>query len=128
LSDIYNARIIQRRSGGGVLILDSRGDGTPSLRGIPLASWYRKVSLSRRKLRIPRRTTLLFILTINNTPNISYEWSCVRVRPLGKHFLIYIFDVKMVGITCSPCICNSRRGKLRFERQWTDSTKKGGTV
>jgi len=70
LSDICNARIVQPRWGGGVLTVDCRGYGTPSLRGIPLASWYGNASLSRRKMRIPRRRTLLLILTISKTSNI----------------------------------------------------------
>jgi len=80
LSDICNARIVQQRLGGGVLTLDCRGYGTPSLRGIPLASRHGNASLSRWKLRIPRRPTLLLILTISKTSNISYDRSRVRMR------------------------------------------------
>jgi len=85
LSDICKARIVQQRWGGGVLALDCRGYRTPSLRGIPLASQYRNASLSRRKLRIPQRPTLLLILTISKTSNILYDWSCNRVSALGWH-------------------------------------------
>jgi hypothetical protein len=85
LIDICNARIVQRRCGGGVLNLDCRGYGTPSLRGIPLANWYGNESLSRRNLRIPRRPTLLLTLTICKTSNISYNRSRVRLRALETH-------------------------------------------
>jgi hypothetical protein len=98
------------------------------LRGIPLASRYGNASLSRGKLRIPRRPTLLLILTIRKTSNISYDRRRDRVRALGRHHPIWMFDVKTVGIISSACICNGRRGRLLFERPWRDSTKKGGAV
>jgi len=88
LGDICNARIVQRRWGGGVLTLDCRGYGTLSLRGIPLAGRYGNASLSRGKLRFPRRPTLLFILTISKTLNISYDRSRGRVRAVGRHIPI----------------------------------------
>jgi len=84
LSDICNPRIVQRRWGGGVLTLDCRGYWTPSLRGIPLTSRYGNQSLSRRKLRIHCRPTLLLIVMISKTSNISYDRSDVRVRALGS--------------------------------------------
>jgi len=77
--DICNARIVQQRWRGGVLTLNCRGYRTPSLWGIPLASRYGHASLSRGMLRIPRRPTLLVILTISKTLNISYDWRCHRV-------------------------------------------------
>jgi len=128
LIDICNARIVQGRWGGGVLILDCRGYGTLSLRGIPLANLYRNASPGRRKLRIPRRPTLLLILTISKTSNISYDWSRVRVRALGMHSSIYMFHVRKVGTIACACIWNGRRGRLLFERSWMVSTKKGGAV
>jgi hypothetical protein len=94
------------------------------LRGIPLACRYGKASLSRGKLRIPRRPTLVLILMISKTANIWYDQRGDRVRALGRHHPIWIFDVKTVRIIFSACICNSRRGKLVFERRWRDSKKK----
>jgi len=85
LSDICNARIVQWRWAGGVLTLDCRGYGTPSLRGIPPASLYGNASLSRRKLTIPQRPTVLLILTISKSLNFSYDRSRVRVWALGRH-------------------------------------------
>ena len=128
LSDICNARIVQRRRGGGVLTLDCRGHGTPSLRGIPLASRYGNASLNRRKLRITWRPTLMLILMIGNNSNLSYDRSRVRVRALARHIPIYMFDVQKVGIISSACIWNGRWGRHLFEWPWTDSTKKGGAV
>jgi len=49
LSDVGNARIVQRRWGGGLLTLDYRRYGTSSLKRIPLASWYGNMCLSRWK-------------------------------------------------------------------------------
>jgi len=57
--DIWNMRIVQQIWGGGVLSLDCRGYGTPSFRGISLASRYWNASLSWGKLRIPQRPMLL---------------------------------------------------------------------
>jgi len=88
LSDISNARIVQRKWGGGVLTLDCRGYGTPSWRGIPLASQCGNASLSWRKLWIPWRPSLVLILMISKTSNNSYNGSCVRVRALGRHIPI----------------------------------------
>jgi len=85
LSDICNVRIVQQRWGGGVLTLDCRGYRTPSLRGIPLNSWYGNMSLSRGKLRIAWRPRLFLIRTISKTSKISYIWSHVRVKALGRH-------------------------------------------
>jgi len=68
------------------------------------------------------------ILTIRKTWNISYDPRCDRVRPLGRHHPIWMFDVKTVAIISSAYICNSRRGRFLFERLWSDSTKKGGAV
>jgi len=70
---------VQRRCGGGVLTRDCRGCRTPSLGGITLASQCGKASLSRGKLRIPRRPTLLLFL------NNSYDRSRARVRALGRY-------------------------------------------
>jgi len=128
LSDICNATIVQRRWGGVVLTLDCRGYGTPSLRGIPLASCYENTSLSRGKLRIPRKPTLLLILTISKTSNISCDQRRDRVRAFGRQHPIWMFHVETVGIISSPCICNSRRGRLLFEWPWRDSTYNGGTM
>ena len=47
---------------------------------------------------------------------------------MGRNIPLYMFDVKKIGIISSACICNGRRGRLLFERPWTDSTKKGGAV
>jgi len=89
---------------------------------------YRNASLSRGKLRIPCRPTGLLILTISKTSNISYDRRRDRVRAMGRHHLIWMFDVKTEGIFSSACICNRRRGTLLFERLWRDSTNKGGAV
>jgi len=123
--DICNARIVQRRWGSGVLTLDCRGYGTPSFRGIPLASWYGNASHSRGRLWIPRGPMLLLILT---TSNISYDWRRDRVRALGRHRPIWMFDFKKVDILSSSCICNGRRGRLLSDWPWMDSTKMGGAV
>jgi len=128
LLDICNTRIVQQRWGGGVLTFDCRGYGNPSLRGIPLANQYGNASLSRRKLRIPRRPTLYLILTISNTSNILYDWRRVRVRALGMHSPMQMFDIEKVGTIACACICNSRRGRLQFGQPWRVSTKKGGAV
>jgi len=128
LSNICNMRIVQRRWGGGVLTLDCRGYRTPSLRGICLASRYGNTSLRRGKLSIPRRLMLLLIPTIRKTSNISYHRRHDRVRALGRHHWIWMFDVKTAGIISSAYICNGRRGRLLFERHWRDSTKEGGVV
>jgi len=127
-SDICIARIIQWRWGGGVLTLDCRGYGTPSLRGIPVASWYVNVSLCRGKLKISWWPTLLLILTMRKTLNILYDRRGVRVRALMRHHPIWLFNVRTVGIISSACICNGRRGILPSERPWTDSTNEGGAV
>jgi len=124
LSDICNARIVQRRWGDGVLTLDCRGYGTPSLRGIPLASWYGNASLSRRKLRIPQWRMLLLILMISKTSIILYDWSWVKVRALGRHTPILMFHVRNVGIIACTCICNGRRGRLLFQRPGRVLTKR----
>ena len=79
-------------------------------------------------MRIPRSPTLSLILTIIKTSNISYDWTRVRVKALGSHYPIWMFDVKTVGILSTACICNGRRGRLRFERRWRDSTKTGVAV
>jgi len=49
MSDICIIRIVQRRWEGGVVTLECRGYGTPSLRGIPHASQYGNASLRRAK-------------------------------------------------------------------------------
>ena len=128
LSDICNARIVQWRWGDRVLTLDCRGYRTPSLRGIPLASRYGNASISRCKLRIPRRHTLLLILTINKTSNISCNRSRVKVRALGRHSPILMFHVKNVGTIACSCICNGRQGRLLFEWPGRVLTKKRGAV
>jgi len=88
--------------------MDCRGYATPSLGGIPLASWYQNASLSRGKFRIPRRPTLLLILTISKTWNISYDRRRDWVGALGRNHPIWIFDGNTKGILSSACICNSR--------------------
>jgi len=128
LSDICNATIVQWRYGGGVLTLDCRGYGTPSLREIPLASWYRNASLSRQKLKISQRPTLLLIMTISKTSNILYNWSPVRVRALGTYSLMWMFDIKNVRIISSACTRNGRQGRLLLKWPGRDSTKKGAAV
>ena len=79
-------------------------------------------------MRIPRRPTLLLILTISKTSNISYDRRGDRVRALGRHHLIWIFDVKTVGIISSASICNGRPGRLLFERPGRDLIKPGVAV
>jgi hypothetical protein len=88
--------------------MDCRGFGITSLRGIPRASRYGNSSLSSRKLRIPRRPTLLLILMISKASNISYDWSHVKVRGLERHSPILMFHVKNVEIIACAWICNGR--------------------
>jgi hypothetical protein len=107
--------------------LDCRGYGTPSVRGIPLTSRYRNVSLSRGKSRTAQRPTHLLFLTISKTSNIWYNWRDDSVRALARPHPIWMFYIKTVGIISSLCLCNGRRGRLLFEQRWWDSTKKGGT-
>jgi len=85
LNDICNLSIVQQRWEGGVLNLEGRGYGTPSLRGIPLASRYWNASLRMGTLRIPRSPRRLLILTISKSSIISYARSRVRVKALGSH-------------------------------------------
>jgi len=127
-SDICNARIVQRRSGGGVLTLDCRGYGTPSFRLIPGSSRYGNASLSMGQLRIPWRPTGLLILTICKTSNILYDRRCGRRRALGMHHPIWMFDVNTVGIISSSCKYNGRWGRLIFEQSWRDWTEKEGAL
>jgi len=82
LSGICHARLVHRRWEGGLLTRLCRGYGTPSLRGIPLASHRRNGSFTRGKLRIPRRPT--FLLFLNN----SYDRSSASVRTLERHIPI----------------------------------------
>ena len=128
LGDICNTRIVQVRWGGGVLAFHCRGYRTPSLRGIPLASRYGNASLSRGKLRIPRRPTLVLILTISKSRNISYDWRRDRAGALERYHPILMFNLRTVGILSSACTYNSRRGRLLFEWDWRDSTEKGGAL
>jgi hypothetical protein len=51
-SDIWSARTIQQRWGGGVPTLECRATRTSCLRGIPPAGWYRNVSPSRGQVKI----------------------------------------------------------------------------
>jgi len=108
--------------------LDCRGYRTQSLREIPLASQYRNASLTRGKLRIPRRSTLLLMVTISKTSKVSYDWSHVRVRAFTRHSPIFVSDDTNVGIVFNACICNRRRGRLLFEQAVQDSTEIGGAV
>jgi len=108
--------------------MDCRDCRTPSLRVIPLASRYGNVSLSREKLKILPRTTLLLILTIRDTSKISYNRRDYRVGASGRHHLIWMFEVKTVGIIYTACICNGRRGRLIFKQPWRDATKQEGAV
>jgi len=72
--------------------------------------------------------TILSILTVSKTSNISYDRSHVRVRVLGRHSPIKMFDTKNAGTFSSAWICNVRCGRLVFERPGRDSTKEGGAV
>jgi hypothetical protein len=72
--------------------------------------------------------TLLLILAIPKTLNISYDRRQGCVRALDRHHLIWMFDVKTVGIISSACRSNGRQGRLLFERPWKNSRKKGGAV
>jgi len=128
LSDICNRWIVQWRWGGGVLTLDCRHYRIPSLRGIPLASRYGNVSLSRQKLKIPRRRSLWLIQTNSKISNVFYDRCRVRVRALGRHSLIWMFNVKNIGNISCAYICNGRWGKLLFDRPGRDSTNKEGAV
>jgi len=128
LSDICNARIVLRRWQGGVRTLNYRGYRTPSFRGIPLASWYGNASISRGKLTIPQRPTLVLILTISKTSNISYYRSSVTEWAIGMHSPIYMFNVKNVGNISSGCIRNGGHGRLLLERPGRYSTWWVGAV
>ena len=99
------------------MTLDCRNYGSASLSVIPNASRYGSASLSRRKLAISGRPTLLLILTMSKTWNISYDGSCLNERALGWHCLILMFHVKNVGIIACAFICNGRGGRQLFERQ-----------
>jgi len=68
-----NARNIQQWWGVVDVALDCRRYGTPSLRGIPLASQYWSTSLSWGKLRTPQRPTLGLILTIDKTVIVARD-------------------------------------------------------
>jgi hypothetical protein len=125
---MFNQTIVQRRWRDGVLTLDCRGYGTPSFGGIHLSSWYGKASLSRQKLKITRMPTLSLIQMISKTLNLSYYQSCVRVRALGRHSPILMFNFRNVRIIACPCICNSWRDRLLFERPGRVSTRKRGAV
>jgi hypothetical protein len=64
------------------MTVDCGGYGTLFLTAMPLASWCRKVSLCRGKLRIAQRAAQLLFL------NVLYDWSHVRVRALERHSAI----------------------------------------
>jgi len=38
---------------------------------------------------------------------MTYGWSHVKVRPVGRHSPILMFDVKNVGIIACACICKA---------------------
>jgi len=128
LGDIVITRIVQRRWGGGVLILECGGYGTHSLIGIPLARRYGNRSHSRGKLRNSWRPRVFLILTISKSWNISYDLRGEKVWELRRHYPIRMFEDKTAGIISSECICNGRRGRLLCERPWRDLTTKGGAV
>jgi len=52
--------------------------------------------------------TLLLILMISKTSNISYNRSRVKVKALGRQSLILMFHVKNVGLIACACICHGR--------------------
>jgi hypothetical protein len=85
LIDIGNTRIVQQRSGGGVLTLDCRGYRTATLREIQLTSRYGNAFLTRQQLRITLLSTLVLIHMIYQTSNIVYIGSSVRVRAFRMH-------------------------------------------
>jgi len=122
LSHIWDARIVQQRWRGGVLTMDCRGYGTPSLRVIPLTSRCGKASPSRGKLKIPWRLTHLLFLTN------SYKPSHGRVRSMGRHSPIYMVDIKCLGIITCPGICNGRQGRIFSDRPGRDSKYQGCPV
>jgi len=88
LSDSCHARFDQQGWGCGVLTLDCRGYGTPTLTGIPAAIGYQNASHSMEKLRIHQWPTIWLFLIITKTSNILYDWSCVWVSALGSNGLI----------------------------------------
>jgi len=104
LSDICNVRIVQRWWGRGVLTLDCTAYGTPYVWEIPLTSRYGNASLTRGKLRIPCRPTLLLILTIGKTLNISYNRRRENVIALRRPHPIWILKAMTVGIISSAWI------------------------
>ena len=97
------------------------GYGTPSLRGIPLASRYRKASHCRGMVNIPRRPTLLLILKIIKSSDMHYHRSHVLATAFGMHCAILMCYLIHIGDIFSACVCNGRRGRLLFERTGRDS-------
>jgi len=85
--DICNAGIVQPRWGGGVLTLDCRGYGNPSLSGIPLASQYENASLSRGNLRIPVTATR----DCGRVTAILYSRLATRLRSLVIILPIHLY-------------------------------------
>jgi len=65
----------------------------------------------------------MLILTISKRWNTWFDRSRLRVRTLGKHNPIQMFDITNVGIIPSLCICNSRGGRLLSQRAVWDSSK-----
>ena len=70
----------------------------------------------------------MLILMIRMTSNISYGQGHVRVRALGRHSPLEMFDINNVGIIGCACIFNGRRDTLLSEQPGRFSTKKGGAV
>jgi hypothetical protein len=85
-----------------------RGYDTPSLRGIPFASQYAYVSLTRGKMKISRRSKPMLVLTISKISNISYDQSHVWVRAWSTHSLIQMSNIKHVAIMSAASIFNDR--------------------
>jgi len=102
--------------------MDCRGYGTPSLRGIPLASRYGNTSLITGKLGLPQRPMLLLF------QNISYRRSRARVRTFGRQMPISMYNINNVGIISSARICNGRLGRLQFDQPGRDLKQKGGAL
>jgi len=68
------------------------------------------------------------ILTIRKTSNILSDRKPDRVRALGRHHPIWMFDVMTEGIISSAFLCNGRQGRLLFERPWRNWTTKVDAV
>jgi hypothetical protein len=66
--------------------------------------------------KISQTPIRLLSMVISKACNISYDWSRVRVRPLGMHHSIWMCDVRTLGLISSAGIYQSRWLILLFEQ------------